>query len=137
MKNTILLISFLLVSGMVGGCSKETKKKDRSDADEMFKRIISLTSSYIAKIELAPDSAEWVELCRQFEDSLDRINFSYPPDTDILLTEGQNDTIQDLLKEFIVVRDKKINEILYPVVLTDSIESDSLLKENISCEISR
>ena len=61
-----------------------------------------------------------------FEDSLDKINFSYPPDTDLLLTEGQNDTIHSMLQTYIKDRDSRIHEILHPVVIADSIDTDSI-----------
>lgn len=120
---SILLFVFVIT---VVGCKQENHEKDRSAADEMFSRIIRLTSNYTSKLAEISDSAEWAKLCNEFEDSLDRINFSYPPDTDLLLTEGQNDTIHSMLQMFIKDRDNKIQEILHPVVLVDSIGMDSL-----------
>lgn len=110
----------------LSGCKNESKKKDRSEANDMFQRITALASHFSVKIEHAPDSAAWAELSRQFEDSLDRISLSYPPDTDLLLTEGQNDTIHTMLQEFISMKNRRIDEILHPVVETDSVASDSL-----------
>lgn len=120
---SILLFVFVIT---VVGCKQENREKDRSAADEMFSRIIRLTSNYTSKLAEISDSAEWAKLCNEFEDSLDRINFSYPPDTDLLLTEGQNDTIHSMLQMFIKDRDNKIQEIQHPVVLVDSIGMDSV-----------
>lgn len=129
MRKIAYLIGLLVLSVAFAGCAKENKKKDRSDANDMFRRITALASSFTYKMEQAPDSATWVELTRQFEDSLDRINFSYPPDTDLLLSEGQNDTIHTMLQQYMAMRDRRIDEILHPVVAADTIPSDSVIVE--------
>ncbi len=131
MRKTVNVIAMFLVAIAVAGCAQENKKKDRSGADEMFRRITSLTSNYTTKMAEAPDSAAWSKLCTQFEDSLDKISFAYPPDTDLLLTEGQNDTIHTLMQKYIKERDSRINAILHPVVETDSVmDTDSALVQS-------
>lgn len=116
---------FLLAMTMLASCSSEKQKKDRRDADDMFGKINALISDYTLKVSEAKDSASWAEACSEFEEKLDKVNFSYPPDTDILLTEGQNDTIQSLLQEYVNARDIRIRDILHPKIENDTI-SDSL-----------
>lgn len=100
---------------------------DRSNASEMFERICKLAKDYTDKVEEAQDSAAWAMACIDFEDKLDKISFSYPPDTDLLLTEGQNDTIHSLMQEYVKSRDGRIHEILHPIVQMDSLaDTDSL-----------
>ena len=107
------------------GCGPETKVKDRSAAHDMFQQIVSLTKSYINKVEAAADSAAWENVCMEYEDSLDRINFAYPADTDLLLSEGQNDTIMMLTEKYVRARDKRIQSILHPVVVNDTVDTIS------------
>ncbi len=122
----IALISMFLVC--FWGCKPEKNIKDRSEATEMFGKICKLTKEYTDRLTDSPDSAAWALLCNEFEEKLDKISFSYPPDTDLLLTEGQNDTIHSLMLEYIQARDGRIHDILYPVVELDSIsDSDSIL----------
>lgn len=110
------------------GCTQEKKNKDRSDANEMFGRICKLTKEYTVKLTESQDSSSWADICIEFEDKLDKINFSYPPDTDLLLTEGQNDTIHALMLEYINAREERIHSILHPIVELDSIvDSDSVV----------
>lgn len=111
----------LLAVIMLASCSSEKQKKDRSGADDMFGKISALVTDYTLKVSEASDSASWAEACSEFEEKLDKINFSYPPDTDILLTEGQNDTIQSLIQEYVKARDLRIHELLHPIIETDSI----------------
>ncbi|MDE6637987.1 MAG: hypothetical protein K2K32_07110, partial [Muribaculaceae bacterium] len=105
--------------------STEKQNKDRRGAADMFWKIRSLVSDYTKKVSEAKDSASWADACSEFEEKLDKINFSYPPDTDILLTEGQNDTIQSLIQEYVNARDLRIHELLHPIIEADSI-ADSL-----------
>lgn len=109
------------------GCSNDGAKKDRGEATDMFERICRLTEEYTDKLESAPDSADWAALCSEFEEKLDKVNFSYPPDTDLLMTEGQNDTIFTLMQEYAKIRDQRIHGLLHPEPLTDTLAvSDSL-----------
>lgn len=113
--------------GCLWGCKPEKNIKDRSEATEMFRKICQLTKEYTESLTDAPDSSVWALLCNEFEEKLDKISFGYPPDTDLLLTEGQNDTIHSLMLDYIKARDGRIHDILYPVVEIDSLsETDSI-----------
>lgn len=107
-------------------CGPEKKVKDRTAAHSMFAKIVSLTKSYTSRLENAKDSAEWARLSSEYEDSLVKINFSYPPDTDLLLSEGQNDTIANLVQKYTAVRDARIDAILHPVAIADTIDTISI-----------
>ncbi len=94
----------------------------------MYERICKLTEEYTEKVADSPDSASWAAICAEFEDKLDKVNFNYPPDTDLLLTEGQNDTIYTLMLAFLEAKDGRIHRILHPVIVSDSIASaDSIM----------
>lgn len=116
-----------LIAG--AGCTQEKNKTDRSQADDMFSRICKLTEEYTDKLEEAPDSADWAAVCTEFEEKLDKISFSYPPDTDLLLTEGQNDTIHFLLQEYVKARSERIYGILHPEPAIDSLGDSSAIHE--------
>ncbi|MDE5871007.1 MAG: hypothetical protein K2H22_03535 [Muribaculaceae bacterium] len=112
------------------GCTQERDRKDRAQATEMFHRICRLTEDYIERLETAQDSASWATACIEYEDKLEKISFSYPPDTDLLLTEGQNDTIHSLMQEYVGARERRIHGILHPVVEVDSLAaSDSAVQQ--------
>lgn len=123
-----IIFSFCAVALLFGiaACGSREKVKDRSDAGSLYQQILSLTEEYTKKISAAGDSASWAILCAEYEDRLDKVNFSFPSDTDLLLTEGQNDTITDLIMDFIKIRDERIESIMHPVVVGDSISQDSV-----------
>ena len=129
--------AWILAAVMLAGCSQEKQKKDRSDADDMFRSISALVENYTGKVASAPDSASWAQVCIEFEDSLDRISFSYPPDTDMLLTEGQNDTVFALMQEYSKTREDRIGELLHPVIESDSIADSLAVEEGMLSEISQ
>ncbi|MCM1490314.1 MAG: hypothetical protein NC095_05755 [Muribaculum sp.] len=106
-------------------CSPEKKIKDRSHAHDMFEQITSLTIEYTKKVEATEDSASWEAVCLEYEDSLDKINFHYPADTDLLLSEGQNDTIMRLTEKYVKARDKRIQTILHPLLASDTVDTIS------------
>lgn len=126
MRILILIIVAVVVAISATGCGGGKKVRDRAEAHELFEAVTSLTKSYTARVEAAPDSAIWAMLCEEYEDSLDKVNFSFPPDTDLMLTEGQNDTITSLMGAYIKARDERIHSILYPVEPSDSIPTDSI-----------
>lgn len=127
----VAILSFICVLG----CTTEKKSMDRSEATDMFNRICSLTKEYTEKFSEVPDSSGWATICNEFEDKLDKISFSYPPDTDLLLTEGQNDTIHALMLDYIRMRDDRIHEILYPVIELDTLIIDSTIMTESIAEI--
>ncbi len=107
----------------MSGCDQEKKSKDRSEAQEMYEKICKLTQDYTNRLLDSPDSSSWAAACTEYEDRLEKISFSYPPDTDLLLTEGQNDTIHSLMLAYIQVRDERIQRILHPIVEADTLEN--------------
>lgn len=130
MKKSVLMAAMAVAIACGAGCSKEKKAKDRSQADDMYRKICRLTEEYTDRLESAPDSADWASLCSEYEERLDKISFSYPPDTDLLLTEGQNDTIHSLMREYVKARESRIHGILHPVE-----ESDSTAVSDISASV--
>ena len=127
MRYTFIIALLAVISAF--GCTTEKKNKDRREASDMFNRICKLTKEYTEKLSNAPDSSSWASLCSEFEDKLDKVNFSYSPDTDLLLTEGQNDTIHSLMLEYIQARNERINEILHPVAELDTLSADSVMDQ--------
>lgn len=130
MKHTkyITLIAIAMTAGgiLLSSCSGGKHSEDRASADSLFKAVASLTGEYTVKITAARDSADWAKITKEFEDSLTKINFNLPPDTDLQLTEGQNDTIYQLTEAYIAARDARLNAIMHPKAPIDSVPGEEL-----------
>lgn len=122
------IMATMLAIGAIG-CSGGKQSEDHSVADSLFKAITSLTEEYTSKITTATDSAQWAAITNEYEDKLEKINFKLPADTDLMLTEGQNDTIFQLTEAYIAARDARITAILHPVAPVDSVPNEELVNE--------
>ena len=121
MNNRVLTAVMAATCLLSAGCKGEGKADDRTQAEEMYARICELTKTYTSRLETAPDSTDWAAECSEFEEKLDKISFSYPPDTDLLLTEGQNDTIYVLMQEYAKVRNRRVRGLRYPDAEADTL----------------
>lgn len=121
MKHIAAICILILASAC--GCKKTESESDRSEARALFEKLSEMTVNYTTHISNAPDSASWLRIANEYEDSVAKINFSFPPDTDLQLNEGENDTLFYLAKEYIKARDQRIKEILNPIAPQDSTET--------------
>lgn len=121
------LSATLLASAIViiplSGCRKSEKETDRSESALLYRKTIALTSYFRDKIQAAPDTTDFNKIFAEFEDSLVKLNFSFPPDVDLLLTEGENDTIVQAIKSLTEARDSRLNA----VGVADSAAYDSAI----------
>lgn len=77
-------------------------------------------------MRLAKDSATVLRLSEGFEEALTHLNFEYPADADIDMSEGENDTLANMNLRFAHLRDSLLYRIAHPLVLAaDSIAADS------------
>lgn len=130
MKTIAITAIIAAVSVFGSACRREKGVDDRTQAEEMYARICELTRAYTERLHDAPDTTDWAVLCGEYEEKLDKISLSYPPDTDILLTEGQNDTIYSLMQDYSKARSRRIHGLRFPedepdtAVVTDSLTAE-------------
>lgn len=102
----VLPVAMLLLSA---GCTRETATDDHSDADALFRESVRLLRTYTDSLAKATDSATCRRLSENLDSELTKLNFRYPANTDMSLTEGQNDTLYRLTTRYIRIRDKRIS----------------------------
>lgn len=112
----------LLLPMVFGACEKKKEAVDRREADSLYSRTIGLIGSYSDSIATAPDSVSVSTLFARFNERLSELNFTVKADTDLLLTEGQNDTLTERLTALRSLRDSRLRSISQP----DTTASDSL-----------
>lgn len=124
----ILAYGFLSAIALICAFSC-TQKKDTSLADAaraLYEKSVALSNLYTDSMKNAKDSATVLRLSEEFEEALTNLNFKYPADADIEMSEGENDTLANLNLSFAHLRDSLLYRIAHPLVLAaDSVASDS------------
>ena len=87
------LAALLLPLCLTGCGNKEEQQETASpDADLLYASTLKWVRLYTDSISQAPDSL-LIEIYNRFNAGLDSINFAVAPDTDLFLSEAQNDTL--------------------------------------------
>lgn len=106
------LIVFIVGIILFTGCSETEKNSlDRQKASELYSKLYSLASSYIDSMNHISDSLSLVRITNGYETKLTEIIFSYPPNTDHNMTNGEQDTLSQLTQEFVKIKNIKRKEI--------------------------
>lgn len=113
---------------LLSACRPGDEKRDRTAADNLYSRIISITRRYTDSIGSAKDSTTLFGLIDRYEERIVKINYDALPDTDFNLTEGQNDTISLWMDSLLSVKVRRLYELGHPEPLpADTVGSaDSL-----------
>lgn len=91
---------------LFASCSNNEERKDRREARHLFVSTFNLTAAYCDSMKLATDSAAVIRLDNDYQEKLTRLNLSVSPETDALLTEGENDTLYMLSRKYVMLRNK-------------------------------
>lgn len=115
----LFLISALLFLSLFSSCKKRDQSNNIEEARELFNNSVELIHETIEKINLSQDSLMVDSLQKDFEKRIVEINFSFPPETDLKLTEEENDSLFSLMKEMRQLTDKKLEDL--SISIPDSI----------------
>ncbi len=103
--------SFALCLLMVGACQQKKDEEKLSDAEILYNKTCSLTRLYIDSIKNAKDTLALHQMLDRYEERIDELNMSVKADSDLDLTEGQNDTIMQLLDKLAIARMDRMKEL--------------------------
>ena len=125
MKRSLLasLTSLLLI---VGGCNNSKTIDNKSESDKMFIELKELLILYSDSLKNASDSASITNIVDRYESELTQTIYKYPAESDLLLTQGQQDTIASLTENFVAIKRLKYSNLLQG---NDSIATDSVTIE--------
>lgn len=87
------LVTLMTTVAVLPSCAREESKPVADDTDRLYNNILRLTSDYSDSLSVAPDSAAAKSLFEKFSHLLDSLNNDVAPDTDLLFTEAENDTM--------------------------------------------
>ena len=125
MKQSFLacLTSMLVI---VGGCSNPKTIDNKSESDKMFIELKELLMLYSDSLKNASDSASITNIVDRYESELTKTIYKYPAESDLQLTQGQQDTIASLTDNFVAIKRLKYSNLLQN---NDSIATDSITVE--------
>ena len=136
-SNHILLLALPALIAVIasGGCRRDNKDTDHAMAAQLFGKSVSLINLYTDSMRTARDSAALKRMTNDFDERLAKINFQFPADTDIHLTEQENDSLIKLLDTLVAVR-KDREKYIDVKLRKDSIAHDSLTNKPASQSVS-
>lgn len=91
---------------LFASCRNNEERKDRREARHLFISTFNLTAAYCDSMKCAADSAAVIRLDNDYQEKLTKLNLSVSPETDALLTEGENDTLYMLSRKYVMLRNK-------------------------------
>ncbi|MDE7413000.1 MAG: hypothetical protein K2N05_04300 [Muribaculaceae bacterium] len=119
-----IIVAFpLLISP---ACKKKVETSLRPDAIELYHKSARLLRLYLDSFSLAKDSATLLDLDSRFNHSLTTLNFKFPAETCLEISEGENDTLTNLTERLVALKDSLLFLYAHPVTDEDSIPIDSL-----------
>lgn len=116
-KLFILLFFFLsLIS-----CKNGVVKENDIEARKLFSRSSEILLEFIEKFQNSSDSISIDSLQIILERKLVDINFEISPETDLKLTEEENDSIFKLMEKINLVKKEKLKSLSQVIQFNDSI----------------
>lgn len=128
MRRTGFLIggTFLALIGTTVSCRQPQGNTLRPEAVELYNKSIKLMHLYADSIENAPDSASLLELQERLTNALTALNFKYPSETCLEISEGENDTLTNLTERIVYLKDSLLYRYAHPIEEVDSLLTDSI-----------
>lgn len=120
---------FVVLSLALVGCAAIEEKENRSAADNLFNKSVELIKLFTDSLSSASDSVAVYRILGNYDHDISKLNYEFPPDTDYLLTEEENDSLIKLMDNMIKIKKDKLKSFSLPLS-SDSIPSDSLKKYN-------
>lgn len=111
MKGWLAVISFGVL--MLGSCGRhhEDEQQPPTDVYRLYHTTNKLLRECYREMETATDSATVTEAFDNLNSALDSLNFSVAADTDLQLTEGENDTTYNNIIAVRRLYDRRLREL--------------------------
>lgn len=126
MRRLLYFAGIALSAIVIGATSCGNSEGDArgKSARELYEKTIRLNARYTDSLRVAKDSATVERLSKSYEEALTRLNFEYPADTDLEMSEGENDTLVNINLRYVSLRDSLLYRFAHPIVLVqDSTEN--------------
>lgn len=126
MKNEFgYIVGCFLVIISLSACEKKTVNDKEEDARNLFVESETLMRETMHQYISSNDSLVIDSIENAYEKKITEINFSYPPQTDLKLTEQENDSLFKLIEEMRQVKKERLFELSHQMrdSLIDSVQA--------------
>lgn len=111
-RKSTVIISSLVVLCLFASCRKEEREIDRESGERLFELSERLIKTHADSLELAPDTTTLLRMEKSLTDKMAKVNFQFPPNTDLTLTEEENDSLAQMMKKFREKYDVRLKEMI-------------------------
>ncbi len=129
MKNRIypLLSASMMIMLIVAAasCKKVVTEGHREEARELYESSVKLISRFTDSVLNAKDSNLILSADKRFEHDLTALNFKYPNETCLEISEGENDTLTSMTERYVHIRDSVLFRLSHPIEQKDSLSNES------------
>lgn len=101
MYSALILLSF----GAILSCGNNDEKSRKPEARTLYEKSLQISKLYLDSLKFAKDSAEVERLSKAYEEAITNLNYSYPPDLGLEISEGENDTLTNITLKYVALRD--------------------------------
>lgn len=117
---------------LLTACGASGEQEEASDdSDRLYHESLTLIASYTDSLRNAPDSTAVNEKFQRFQQELDSLNRTVAPDTDLLLTEGENDTLYMRLTSLVELYNSRLKVLEQP---GDSVDNEKIVERGEEIE---
>lgn len=125
MRRVYIIAMCILATSSLSSCKGNKDQNNHDAAGQLFMKSMYLTEEYIDSIRNASDSAAVNRIFENFNLKLTTVNYQFPPDTDLELSEEENDSLIRMFTRLDAIIDKKLKSFA-GISDNDSIPADSI-----------
>lgn len=121
------LLMVMVLAMVFAGCGKQRNTDPRLEARNLYGKNMSMLRMYIDSVENARDSASVNRLIVNYGEKQVKLYYDFPPDTDLKLTEDENDTLSVMTERLLSAREEKLRRFAHAGIESiDSINSSDI-----------
>ncbi len=111
LHSILTVLTFLVSVSVMTSCGKTSENNLDKEARDLFENSVRLIKSYSDSLKTARDTARIDELASRFDNRMTALNFKYPADTDLSLSEEENDSLIRLITGIAELKKKRLEEL--------------------------
>lgn len=121
MFSAVSLAVFVLLSG----CAETEKNEESDDTDMLYAKTLRLSDIFTDSLKMAADSLEAGRMFERYMTLKDSLNNVVAPNTDLLFTEAENDTLYMKIMAVRKAYDDRLASLAVRYEYVDSIQPEN------------